>query len=247
MKRMSKAIRSYYSATVIVAFAISLALSTARTWQPPASDPFSVAAVSELARLMAEAHCTRRRHPPGRANRNGVPCDIQSAVGAPITTDDDTYDDRYSFSADQRWLAFTRESTSTPSELFLKAFPSGNVRAVTRVANAFPLTPQLRVDRVRWPSRDARFTIHGLLVTPRSARGSDAEGLPTKGLPTLVFVHGGPSMVRAGFATDGYNGAITALAARGYAVLVPNTRGRGGYGEALERGMRDGRSAGRLP
>jgi dipeptidyl aminopeptidase/acylaminoacyl peptidase len=37
------------------------------------------------------------------------------------------------------------------------------------------------------------------------------------------------------------------MAARGYAVLVPNTRGRGGYGTGFLRGMRDGHSAGRLP
>jgi dipeptidyl aminopeptidase/acylaminoacyl peptidase len=164
-----------------------------------------------------------------------------------LTPDDDVYDDRYSLSADGQWLAFTRESPSTPPELYLKSFPSGDVRALTEVVPRRPAISQLRVDRVSWPSRDGRFTVEGFLVRPGARGTADGASRAERPLPAVVFVEGGPSMVRAGFATDGYNGAISLLAAHGYAVLVPNTRGRAGYGDRFELGMRDGRSAGRLP
>jgi dipeptidyl aminopeptidase/acylaminoacyl peptidase len=173
-----------------------------------------------------------------------VEATVKTRGATPVTASDDLYEDRYSFSADRKWLSFTRESPVTPPDLYVRAFPSGNAHAVTNVGAGFPLSSRLCARIVRWPSRDGRFTISGLLVAPRSACGPER---PAEPLPALVFINGGPSMVRAGFATDGYAGAIAALAARGYAVLVPNTRGRGGYGEAFERGMRDGRSAGRLP
>jgi dipeptidyl aminopeptidase/acylaminoacyl peptidase len=161
-----------------------------------------------------------------------------------LTPDDDVYEDRYSLSADGRWLAFTRESPSTPPDLFVKSFPAGQPRPITQAAPRSAMLSRLRMERIRWPSRDAKFTIEGFLLT---AGVVGKPGAPNSPAPTLVFLEGGPSMVRAGFATDGFNGAVAVLAAQGYAVLVPNTRGRGGYGEAFEQGMRDGRSAGRLP
>ena len=164
-----------------------------------------------------------------------------------LTPDDGVHDNRYSLSADGRWLAFTRESPSSPPELCVKSLPTGDVRTLADVVAPHPAIGQLRVDRVSWPSRDGRFTVDGFLVRPGARGTSDVASRAERPLPALVFVEGGPSMVRAGFATDGYNGAVSLLAAHGYAVLVPNTRGRAGYGDRFERGMRDGRSAGRLP
>lgn len=177
-----------------------------------------------------------------------IKADVVSRRVSPVSADEEPYDDNFSLSADGRWLAFTRESLTAPPELFVQSLPAGTPRQLTHVAPGFPLTSLVRVDRISWPSKDGRFTIHGLLLTPRSAwRGEGTTSQATDPLPTLVYVHGGPSMVHAGFAQDGYNGAAVPLAASGYAVLAPNTRGRGGYGEAFERGMRDGPSAARLP
>jgi dipeptidyl aminopeptidase/acylaminoacyl peptidase len=53
------------------------------------------------------------------------------------------------------------------------------------------------------------------------------KGVPAKGLPLIVFPHGGP------WARDqwGFNGFAQFLANRGYAVLSPNFRGSTGYGK----------------
>ena len=53
------------------------------------------------------------------------------------------------------------------------------------------------------------------------------KGVPAKGLPLIVFPHGGP------WARDywGFNGMAQWLANRGYAVLMPNFRGSTGYGK----------------
>jgi dipeptidyl aminopeptidase/acylaminoacyl peptidase len=54
-------------------------------------------------------------------------------------------------------------------------------------------------------------------------------------------------MVAGGFGLDYQNEVRFALAYHGYAVLVPNTRGRGGYGEKLLKGIADGTSSLGLP
>ncbi|MCB9426657.1 MAG: S9 family peptidase [Flavobacteriales bacterium] len=53
-------------------------------------------------------------------------------------------------------------------------------------------------------------------------------GKPSKGLPTIVLVHGGPKGPRDSW---GYDGLVQFLANRGYAVLQPNFRASGGYGK----------------
>lgn len=71
---------------------------------------------------------------------------------------------------------------------------------------------------LRYPSRDG-LEIPAYLTLPK--------GLPAKGLPLVVFPHGGP------WARDvwGFNGYAQFLANRGYAVLNMNFRGSTGYGK----------------
>jgi dipeptidyl aminopeptidase/acylaminoacyl peptidase len=61
--------------------------------------------------------------------------------------------------------------------------------------------------------------LHSYLTLP--------AGVPAKGLPLVLFPHGGP------WARDdwGFNGSAQWLANRGYAVLQPNFRGSTGYGK----------------
>ncbi|HEV3089001.1 MAG TPA: alpha/beta fold hydrolase, partial [Candidatus Elarobacter sp.] len=72
---------------------------------------------------------------------------------------------------------------------------------------------------VTYPARDG-LAIHAYLTTP--------AGVEPRGLPTVLFVHGGP-WARDGW---GYNGYVQWLANRGYAVLQPNFRGSVGFGKA---------------
>lgn len=159
------------------------------------------------------------------------------------------FDSNRSLSADGRRMAFTRESATTPPDLFVidlnaDGGAAGAPRRLTALAPDFALSSLVHTEAVSWPSPDGRFTIHGLLFTPVSARRDGGVARP---LPTLLKFIGGPSMVRRGFAADGWYGAHLPLAARGYAVLVPNTRGRQGYGPVFGNAIRDEKHRGRGP
>lgn len=87
----------------------------------------------------------------------------------------------------------------------------------------------------RYTARDGT-PINGYITVPR--------GRPAKGLPLILLPHGGPYGVRDKLEFDPI---VQFLANRGYAVIQPNYRGSGGYGEAfyelgtgqIGRGMQD--------
>ncbi|HYN42386.1 MAG TPA: S9 family peptidase [Thermoanaerobaculia bacterium] len=90
---------------------------------------------------------------------------------------------------------------------------------------------------VEYISRERLPREHMAAMTPISYPSSDGlmipayltvpKGIPAKGLPLVVFPHGGP------WARDswGFNNNAQFLANRGYAVLSPNFRGSTGYGK----------------
>ncbi|MGA0605280.1 alpha/beta hydrolase family protein [Phenylobacterium sp. VNQ135] len=93
------------------------------------------------------------------------------------------------------------------------------------------LEASAQVRELTWPSRDGRFTIHGVLLTPRDRPGP---------FPLIASIMGGPSPVTAALMGDGNAQHLNqpSLAA-GYAVLLPATRGRGGFGRAFAHGIRN--------
>ena len=72
---------------------------------------------------------------------------------------------------------------------------------------------------VTYKARDG-LAIRSYLTLPR--------GRAAKNLPLIIMPHGGPYGVRDSLS---YNDEVQLLANRGYAVLQPNFRGSGGYGE----------------
>ncbi len=88
---------------------------------------------------------------------------------------------------------------------------------------------------VRYRARDG-LMISAYLTLPR--------GRTPKGLPLIIMPHGGPFGIRDKLAYDDW---VQFLANRGYAVLQPNFRGSGGYGDdffaagegQVGRGMQD--------
>ncbi len=73
---------------------------------------------------------------------------------------------------------------------------------------------------IRFKARDG-LALTGYLTTPR--------GKPAKGLPLIVFPHGGP----AARDTPGFDWWAQGMASRGYAVLQVNFRGSAGLGDQL--------------
>ncbi|WP_209348005.1 alpha/beta fold hydrolase [Pontixanthobacter sp. CEM42] len=88
---------------------------------------------------------------------------------------------------------------------------------------------------ISYTARDGT-EINGFLTLPK--------GREAKGLPLVILPHGGPYGIRD---TLRYDDEVQLMANRGYAVLQPNYRGSGGYGDAFEelgdgqigRGMQD--------
>jgi len=129
----------------------------------------------------------------------------------------------YALSRDRGTMAWTRADTTSPGDLWA-ARPDGNpVRLTT-------LNPQLEgmawsvPEEVSWTAPDG-LEVRGLLIRPL---GYEAG----RRYPAVVHPHGGP----AGAWTDGFYASWHNwdgfLAARGYAVLLPNPRGSTGRGSA---------------
>lgn len=98
-----------------------------------------------------------------------------------------------------------------------------------RIDQLSELRPQVdfrqlaRPAAVNFKARDG-VAIQAYLTLPR--------GREAKNLPLIVMPHGGPFWVRD---TLDYDDMVQLLANRGYAVLQPNFRGSGGYGEAFHK------------
>jgi dipeptidyl aminopeptidase/acylaminoacyl peptidase len=94
-----------------------------------------------------------------------------------------------------------------------------------RLAMAYPeLGDRVRGEQqaIRYRARDG-VRIPAILTLPAGER---------RNLPLVLLPHGGPHGVRD---TLGFDYWATFLASRGYAVLQPNYRGSGGYGDAWQR------------
>ncbi len=118
---------------------------------------------------------------------------------------------------EQRWIVVAASDTD-PGEVFVydrgtkQLIPQYKVRETLQRDQLSPMTA------ITYPSSDG-VEIPAFLTLPR--------GLAAKGLPLVVFPHGGP------WARDtwGYDTYAQFLANRGYAVLQPNFRSSTGYGK----------------
>lgn len=148
------------------------------------------------------------------------------------------------FTADGRAMTFQAETLVAPTSTYYvhldtRGRPRGRVREITPSAEQ-PVAPGISARQISWPSRDGLFRIEGVLLLPTNQAG--------RALPLIVSAHGGPGMIDRSFHGDnGGFGLEPALAMRGFAVLIPNTRGRRGGSEALAYGILDQRSRYRLP
>ena len=107
--------------------------------------------------------------------------------------------------------------------------PVGAWTQLTRL-NTDVRVPVGEVRSVTWTSDGQQ--VQGWLVLPVSAPGAkDAKGVK---VPMVTVVHGGP----AAGVTPGFSAQTLLMAARGYAVFMPNPRGSYGQGEAFVQANR---------
>ena len=131
----------------------------------------------------------------------------------------------------------TIENTTDRNENVFIVFVHGDVnpgeyylldlRGKTQFVQLGKMFPRISPDQLQpmtpivYRARDG-LLIHGFLTLPAGAAGTR--------VPLIINPHGGPYGLRD---TWGYNPEVQFFASRGYAVLQPNYRGSGGYGEAF--------------
>ncbi len=123
-----------------------------------------------------------------------------------------------------RTLAFLQEDSEHPRDAWVMDLASGATR---RVSDANPEAREhlaFRKQLVTWKGADG-WDMEGFLVLPpRYVKG--------RRVPLLLNVHGGPAGTHANTFTPGskvYGWPL--FLQRGWAILFPNPRGSGGYGE----------------
>jgi len=122
-----------------------------------------------------------------------------------------------SFVAGSRVLGFAGETTTKAPELWIST-ASGSAEQVTHFNKKWDAISLIAPEIVRYPSFDGK-EIEAALLKPAGYRQGTR-------VPFVVLVHGGPS----GLFADRFHAWSQLLAARGYAVLLPNIRGSLGYG-----------------
>lgn len=141
-----------------------------------------------------------------------------------------------SFSRDRRRMAFSASTPTDPPQIYVAELdghgcPRSEGRPIWEQDRGASFADRVRSEEVSWPSGDGRFRIHATLLSPI------ARDAP---VPGVLYLEGGPQMVTANFGNYVWDRFRLVLALRGFAVLAPNTRGRAGYGEAFQDGIRDG-------
>lgn len=133
----------------------------------------------------------------------------------------------FTFSGDFKKVAFFRQNPNTPPDLHITDLSSMKESKLTT------LNPQLMDlklgtgEVVRWIGTDG-MEMEGVLIKPVGYEKG-------KRYPLLVNVHGGPAGIHTrSFALD-YVYPSHVFAGEGYAVLKPNPRGSGGYGEKFRK------------
>jgi len=118
---------------------------------------------------------------------------------------------------EQKWIV-TSSSDVDPGTTWLYDRKTRNLKSLYTLREKLPRNALAEMKAITYPSSDG-LMIPAYLTLPK--------GVAAKGLPLVVFPHGGP------WARDswGYDTYAQFLANRGYAVLSPNFRGSTGYGK----------------
>ena len=129
----------------------------------------------------------------------------------------------HKINANRRAIGMSLETTDKAPEAFVMNQHEQPVQ-VSRANSDMPKLPLGRTEVVKWKSKDG-LEVEGLLTYP-------VDYKPGTKVPLILNIHGGPT----GVFSEGFIGhsglyPIAVFAAKGYAVLRPNPRGSGGYGQ----------------
>jgi dipeptidyl aminopeptidase/acylaminoacyl peptidase len=147
--------------------------------------------------------------------------------------DDRTYDEP-SYSHDGRMMAVRIQGVGVPPDIYLSAVKRFRPKALTHLNPSWNLLTVPKAHIVQWRSQDDRWDVRGLLIEPSNYD-------PKQRYPMLTAILGGPIMVNQELNPDS-SYPLLALAEQGYLILMPNSRGREGFGMDFDHAIRDERS-----
>jgi dipeptidyl aminopeptidase/acylaminoacyl peptidase len=131
-------------------------------------------------------------------------------------------------------VAFVYQTVNEPPELYISSLSHFAQRRLTNINAAYRNRKLGETKLLRWKNPKDGLEIEGLLTLP-------AGYTPGKRVPLLTFVHGGPAshfdQELLGYLSYIY--PVQVFANDGYAVLRPNPRGTGGYGEKFREANRN--------
>ena len=126
------------------------------------------------------------------------------------------------FSDDERRMAFTVASDTSPNDIFVADLTTGQARRLTTALNPAMREDDLVEATVIRYRGEGDVMIPAILYRPHGASAAHPA-------PAIVLVHGGPG----GQSRRGYSAMVQHLVNHGYAVLAANNRGSSGYGKTF--------------
>lgn len=129
-------------------------------------------------------------------------------------------------SADGRLGLLSVGSDRNPGDLYLFDHQAKKAQYLFARAQWVDPEPMAAMEPIGLQARDGT-ALHGYLTLPKGSAG--------KGLPLVVYPHGGPIGIQDQW---GFDPTVQLLASRGYAVLQVNYRGSSGYGRAFREAGR---------
>lgn len=159
-------------------------------------------------------------------NEDGKTAVVVSEVAGGKAVDFPTFESgditSVNISRDEAIMSFYVGSSSSPGNLYVYDFGSGEHRQLTNTLNAeISPTDLVTAEVVRFKSFDG-LDIPAIYYRPKQATAE-------KPAPALVWVHGGPG----GQSRQSYHPLIQYLVNHGYAILAVNNRGSSGYGKSF--------------
>ena len=141
---------------------------------------------------------------------------------APIALSGNSVLDDMQVAPDGKTMIYTRQSGSSPVEIFRAASGGGAEAALTHLNDAVLSAHQLTPLEEFWVDGAENARVQGFLVKPPGFR-------PDRKYPVLMLIHGGPQGFWGEDWTYRWNAQV--FAAAGYVVAMPNPRGSTGYGQ----------------
>jgi len=131
-------------------------------------------------------------------------------------------------------MAVRIQGVGVPPDIYLSAVKRFRPKALTHLNPSWNILTVPKAHIIQWRSQDDRWDVRGLLIEPSNYD-------PKQHYPMLTAILGGPIMVNQELNPDS-SYPLLALAEQGYLILMPNSRGREGFGMDFDHAIRDERS-----